>query len=358
MIEVQCLKCVDQYVTRRYCDARLESKLENLLVSSPKSSPPKPALSPQRYGMADRLAPKVIGPSSILDESDDLEDSMDHTEPAIAAPEVAPAIALEDGKAIVEPDPVDTFKGANGPQLALKKDWDDNRPKADLSTAQLAGLRKRYASDVKKQIPWIKYEELITHLESCEKCDNCTYWCGRCRELVKFGDKERHLEADREADREEAERRKEEIGQEYDGDGLRQLGGLRGLRASFGSHPSMRPGAALSRDEPTGCWGRYAKLVRLNNNAMTQKPRWARRFETANFNKGIFCVVLLDDLMQLFLAYSFACLAAQGRGPTAWQRTPYESSFSGLLILYFATIILIQAIAAAHAISEMKRATR
>ena len=80
------------------------------------------------------------------------------------------------------------------------------------------------------------------------------------------------MEADREGDREEAERRKEEIGQEYEGDGLRQLDGLRGLRASFGSHPSMRPGAALSGDEPAGCWGRYKKLVRLNNNAMTQKP--------------------------------------------------------------------------------------
>ena len=100
--------------------------------------------------MADRLEPKVIPQVSILDESDDLEDSVVDTEPGIAAPEAAPVVALEDSKAIVEPDPVDTFKGANRPQLALKKGWDDNRPKADLSTAQLAGLRKRYANDVKK----------------------------------------------------------------------------------------------------------------------------------------------------------------------------------------------------------------
>ena len=126
------------------------------------------------------------------------------------------------------------------------------------------------------------------------------------------------MEEDKEEDRKEAEKRKEEIGQEYEGDGIRQLDGLRGLRASFGSHPSMRPGAALSREEPTGCWGRYRKLVRLNNNAMTQKHRWARRFDSTGFNKAIFCVVLLDDLMQLFLSYSFAVLVTQGKGPGAW----------------------------------------
>ena len=208
-------------MTRRYCDAKLEKKLENLDISSIKSNRVKPALSPQRYGMADRLAPKVIGHSSILDESEDLDDSRGHTEPGIAAPEAAPVIVIEEPKTIVEPDPVDTFKGANGPQLTLKKDWDDVRPKFDLSKAQLAGLRKRYATDVKKQIPWIKYEELITHLESCEKCDNCKYWCGRCKDLVPFRDKERHLELDKAEDREEAEKRKEEIGQEYEGEGIR-----------------------------------------------------------------------------------------------------------------------------------------
>lgn len=98
---------------RRYCGTKLESKLEKLLSVSPKSNREKRALSPQRYGMADRLAPKVIAQSSVLDESNDLDDSEDYNthalEPGTAAPEVAPAIELEDMKAIVEPDPVDTF---------------------------------------------------------------------------------------------------------------------------------------------------------------------------------------------------------------------------------------------------------
>ena len=107
-------------MTRRYCGTKLESKLDKLLPASPKSNRAKRALSPKRYGMADRLAPKVIAQSSVLDESDDLEDSEDNNahalEPGIAAPEAAPAIELEDMKAIVEPDPVDTFKGADRPQ--------------------------------------------------------------------------------------------------------------------------------------------------------------------------------------------------------------------------------------------------
>ena len=148
-------------MTRRYCDAKLENKLENLVVSSPKSTRVKPALSPQRYGMADRLAPKVIGHSSILDESEDLDDSREHTEPGIAAPEAAPVIVIEETKTIVEPNPVDTFKGANGPQFTLKKDWDDNRPKFDLSKAQFAGIRKRYTTDFKKQIPCIIFERIL-----------------------------------------------------------------------------------------------------------------------------------------------------------------------------------------------------
>lgn len=74
MIEVQCLKCVDQYVMRRYSSIKLESKLENLLSASPQADRAKLASSPQRYGMADRLAPKVIAQSSVLDDSEDIDD--------------------------------------------------------------------------------------------------------------------------------------------------------------------------------------------------------------------------------------------------------------------------------------------
>lgn len=65
--------------------------------------------------MADRLAPKVIVQSSLLDESDDLDESKDNNEPGIAAPKAAPSKELEAGKAIDEPDPVDPFKGAKVP---------------------------------------------------------------------------------------------------------------------------------------------------------------------------------------------------------------------------------------------------
>lgn len=42
------------------------------------------------------------------------------------------------------------------------------------------------------EVPWLKFEEFLDHINKCKSCETCSVWCEYCKKDVKISKLEKH----------------------------------------------------------------------------------------------------------------------------------------------------------------------